>query len=135
MGTTIYHVTQTPDEYMGFRVFVNGKEAPLNCARVSAVPFNRRWPGYQRQKSQTEMINFLSFATDEEVFIEVIPLSPFEDVVIRPLSLGIKPDVTDGKISFKLNFSKLQDIAAKGMSAEKCNPNFCKKYAELLGKS
>lgn len=102
MGTTIYHVTQTPDEYMGYRVFVNGKEAPLNCARVSAVPFNRRWPGYQRQKSQTEMINFLSFATDEEVFIEVIPLSPFEDVVIRPLSLGIKPDVTDGKISFKL---------------------------------
>ena len=46
----------------------------------------------------------------------------------------VQPDES-GKISFKLNFSKLQDIAAKGMSAEKCNPNFCKKYAELLGKS
>lgn len=39
------------------------------------------------------------------------------------------------KISFKLDFSKLQNISETEMSAEKCNPNFCKKYAELLGKS
>lgn len=39
------------------------------------------------------------------------------------------------KISFKLDFRKLQNISKTEMSAEKCNPNFCKKYAELLGKS
>lgn len=102
MSIRIYNVNDSDEKYTAYRVFVNKKEVRLDCARASAFPINRRWPGHQRQLEQTELINFLSFATDEEVLIEIIPLDDFEDVVVRPKSLGIIPDITDGVISFKL---------------------------------
>lgn len=105
MSIRIYNVNETDENYISYKVFINKKEVKLDCARVSAVPFNRRWPGHQRQLDQTEMINLLSFATDEEVLIEIVPFEPFENAVIRPKSLGITPDISNGKISFKLKKS------------------------------
>ena len=102
MSCNIYTVTKTDIYTENYIVKVNGKQVPLNTARVSAMPFNRRWPGHQRSIDQTELVNFLSLETDEVLEFEIIPKVPFEKVEIRPKSLGIKPEISDGKINFTL---------------------------------
>ena len=67
MSYKIYPVTKTKENCTDYEVYVNGVKAELNTARVSAYPFNRRWPGHQRQIEQTELVNFLSMESDEEV--------------------------------------------------------------------
>jgi len=103
MSWYVYPTQNTQPQYRGYRVTINGQEAALNTARVSAMPFNRRWPGHQRTEDQTELCNFLSMETDEPLEFEITPARPFERVEIRPRSLGITPEVTaDGKIRFTL---------------------------------
>ena len=102
MSITVYPVTKTKDCCQDYEVKVNGQAVALDTARVSAIPFNRRWPGHQRGKEQTELINFLSLAFDEAVTFEITPKKPFESVVIRPLSLGVTPEIKDGRITFTL---------------------------------
>ena len=103
MSCNVYPVTQTELHYDGYTVRINGKEAALNTARVSAFPFNRRWPGKQRSTDQSELTNFVSLETDEALDFEIIPSDPFDKVEIRPKSLGIKPEIThDGRILFTL---------------------------------
>ena len=103
MSVNIYPVTKTDICCEDYEVKVNGKIADLNTARVSACPFNRRWPGHQRGIEQTELISFLSLSFDEPVKFEIKPKKPFEKVIIRPLSLGIEPEISEGVISFTLN--------------------------------
>ena len=67
MSYKVYPVTKTELECSDYEVYVNGEKAELNVARVSAYPFNRRWPGHQRQIEQTELVNILSMESDEEV--------------------------------------------------------------------
>ena len=102
MAINIYPVQETENICEQYKVKVNGKSVQLDTARVSAMPLNRRWPGHQREKSQTELVNFLSLATDEAVTFEITPQKPFEDVIIRPLSLGIIPQINDGTSTFTL---------------------------------
>ena len=104
MSYRVYPVTQTELQCQDYTVAVNGNQVDLNSARVSAVPFNRRWPGYQRDISQTELVNFLSLETNEPLTIEVTPTVPFdpEKVVVRPRALGIKPVCENGKITFTI---------------------------------
>lgn len=102
MSCNIYTVTKTDIYTENYIVKVNGKQVPLNTARVSAMPFNRRWPGHQRSIDQTELVNFLSLETDEVLEFEIIPKVSFEKVEIRPSSLGIKPEISDGNIKFTL---------------------------------
>lgn len=80
----IYPVQQVGEKCDDYSVLINGQEAELNTARVSSIPFNRRWPGHQRQTDQTELVNFLSFATDEPVEITVKPKYPFYTADVRP---------------------------------------------------
>ena len=102
MSLNIYPVIKYHD-YKDYEVKINGKTVELNTARVSKYPFNRRWPGHQRQIEQSELINFISFELNEAVTIEIKPKTPFKNVVIRPKSLGIKPQITDnGCIVFSL---------------------------------
>lgn len=104
MKPHIYPVETTQTICNDYQVKVNGVSVSLNSARVSAVPFNRRWPGHQREIEQSELINFLSFAMDEEVEIEVTPKESFDHVEIRPKSLGIEPTITSqGTIKFTLD--------------------------------
>ena len=55
MSVQIYPVTPVDIHCEDYTVKLNGKEVPLDTARVSAYPFNRRWPGHQRQVEQTEL--------------------------------------------------------------------------------
>ncbi len=88
---------------MNYKVKVNGKEVKTEQARVSAMPFNRRWPGHQRTLDQTEIIDFLLIDIDEPLRFEITAPDEFENVVIRPKSLGITPEISDGKtIKFTL---------------------------------
>ena len=103
MAFKIYPVLKTEDSIQDYSVKINGIPVLLDTARVSAVPFNRRWPGHQRSKDQSELINFLSLSFDEPVTFEITPLKPFESVVIRPLTLSIQPEITDGVIRFTMD--------------------------------
>ncbi|MBR6739512.1 MAG: hypothetical protein IKM04_00370 [Clostridia bacterium] len=87
MSYKVYPVTKTELECSDYEVYVNGEKAELNVARVSAYPFNRRWPGHQRQIEQTELVNFLSMESDEEVELKIIPKVPAFPVRIRPREL------------------------------------------------
>ena len=85
-----------------FSVLVDGQPLPLHTAYVSAMPYNRRWPGYQRPVSQREEACFGSFSMDAPVIVEVRPNRAFKNVAVRPLSLNIRPQVQDGIIRFTL---------------------------------
>jgi len=103
MPVNIYPVQKWENECTDYQVKINGKEVPLNTARVSAYPINRRWPGHQRGLEQTELINFLSLSADEPLNFEIKPKNSFEKAVVRPQSLGITPTVSkDGIIRFTL---------------------------------
>jgi len=81
---------------------VAGQNVPVQLCRVSAVPFNRRWPGHQRQIEQSEIAYFASFEMDGPVTVQVQPPFAFSDVVVRPLSKGVRPRVENGRITFTL---------------------------------
>jgi hypothetical protein len=38
-----------------YQLVVDGQDVPVYACRVSAVPFNQIWPGYQRPLDQTEL--------------------------------------------------------------------------------
>ena len=48
-----------------FRVLVNGEEVPVYTCRISRIPFNRPFPGYQRPIDQTEEASFVNIVSDE----------------------------------------------------------------------
>lgn len=103
MSYKVYETTETELNYDGYKIKINGVDVKPNTARVSAVPFNRRWPGHQRGLEQTELINFLSLETNQELSFEITPKEKFEKVIVRPLSLNINPQITeDGRILFVL---------------------------------
>lgn len=100
----IYPVQACGMSCRDYTVYLNGVKAEPDTARVSAVPFNRRWPGHQRQIEQTELCNFIGFEMDGPVNVEIRPNRPFsaDRVVIRPQSLGIRPVCCEGCIRFTL---------------------------------
>ncbi|HPU86487.1 MAG TPA: glycosyl hydrolase family 28 protein [Candidatus Latescibacteria bacterium] len=81
---------------------LDGQKAPVQLCRVSAVPFNRRWPGHQRQIEQSEIAYFTSLEMTEPVTVQVRPGRAFKDVVVRPLSKNVHPQVENGVITFIL---------------------------------
>ena len=81
---------------------VNGLPVPLLACRVSAVPFNQVWPGYQRPPDQTELAGFASWDMSGPVDVEVLAQQPVQSVAVRPASLGIKPAVDGNRIRFTL---------------------------------
>lgn len=103
MSWKAYPITKTELNHDGYEVKINGESVMLDTARVSAAPFNRRWPGHQRSIDQSELVNFLSLETDEKLTFEITPKEKFDKVIIRPVSLGIMPEITeDGRIIFTL---------------------------------
>ena len=100
MSIHLYPITKTMPDAGLFTVRVNGQPAELDTARVSAMPFNRRWPGHQRSKDQSELVSFISLSADEPVTFEITPAKPFETAPVRPGSAGISPVIRDGVITF-----------------------------------
>ncbi|MBQ1552447.1 MAG: hypothetical protein IIZ66_02775 [Clostridia bacterium] len=95
-----YPVPDGEPVYEGMRVTLDGVEAQCYRARVSAVPFNRVWPGHQRPLEQTELAPFISFDMTAPVDVTVSAGREVGEAVVRPLAKGIVPRVEDGKVSF-----------------------------------
>lgn len=85
-----------------FEVACDGVSLDVISCRVSAVPFNQPWPGYQRPLDQTEPSWFTSLDSDGEVTLTVRPTKPFERVAVRPLSKKITPKISGKEITLTL---------------------------------
>ena len=86
-----------------YSVTLNGKPIEVRQCRVSAMPFNRPWPGKQRAFSQSESAGFISFESDEKVEVRVKKTAPFTSAKVRPSSENITPAIENGEIVFTLS--------------------------------
>lgn len=85
-----------------YTVTVNGCIAELTQIRVSAIPFNRTWPGYQRNISQSEIAYVLHVENGDSVDISVKCNCDIDDVKIRPQSKNINVDTCGNSVEFCL---------------------------------
>ena len=87
-----------------YKVFINGQEASVYTCRISAYPFNTWWPGHQRPVNQTEIVSYVNLVSNEELLVEVEPLTKKVDgkIMVKPYSKGIQPKTVDNKIVFTL---------------------------------
>jgi len=99
----IYPAPQGEELSPDFSLKVDGQDAFVYRARVSAYPINQVWPGYQRPVEQTEMASFSYFDCSGKLRVELTSAKEFEEVIIRPLSLGIVPEVEGNTIRFELS--------------------------------
>ena len=74
---------------------------------ISAYPFNRWWPGHQRQIEQSEEASFINIIADEDVTLNVTPLKRTDLSVarVRPRSKGISLTATGDNLTFTLSQS------------------------------
>ena len=91
---------ETPCEL--YDVTVNGEPAGLYKLRVSAIPFNRPWPGKERPVDQTEEAAMLYFEMNAPVEISVKARENIENIAVRPLSKGVKATVEGDTATFTL---------------------------------
>jgi hypothetical protein len=81
---------------------VNGQPVPICACRVSAVPLNQVWPGYQRPAGQTELAGFAHWGMAGPVSVEITSQRWFTNAVVRPGSRAIHPTVNGRLITFSL---------------------------------
>ena len=82
---------------------VNSHAVPVYVCRVSAMPFDQVWPGYQRPLDQTELAGFAYWGMSGAVQVEVTARRPFQSVAIRPTSRAILPTVQGQRITFQFS--------------------------------
>ncbi len=86
-----------------YELTVNTRPVPVYACRVSAVPLNQVWPGYQRPRDQTELAGFACWDMVNPVTVQIQVQRSVKTVVVRPLSLGIRPRRDGNTISFTLD--------------------------------
>ena len=86
-----------------YNLTVGGRPVSVYSCRVSAIPFDQVWPGYQRPLDQTELAGFACWDMSSPVEVVVRSKQPVRSVAVRPSSLGIKPAVKGDRITFKLS--------------------------------
>jgi len=85
-------------------------------ARVSAMPYNIFWPGYQRPLDQTEESGFVILEADEAVPMTVTFTREIKHVVVRPLSKKVAVRVENAHAcSFTLPGPGQYTVEADGM--------------------
>ena len=89
--------------FENYTLRVYGQAVPVYFCRVSAVPFDQVWPGYQRPLDQTELAGFAYWEMSGPVQVEVTVKHPFHSVVVRPLSRGVHPTVQGQRITFGIS--------------------------------
>ena len=81
---------------------VNGQPVPVYSCRVSAMPFNQVWPGYQRPIDQTELAGFAHWGMSGPVSVEITSKRSFTNVVVRPGAREVRPAANGRIITFAL---------------------------------
>ena len=102
-----HHYTKSVFKYTepisgDYKVYVNGREIPVYTCRISAYPFNRVWPGFQRPVNQSELASFVNIVSDEELKIEVVVNKAYENIYLKPYSKGIVPEIVEERVCFTL---------------------------------
>jgi len=97
-----------------FCVRVDGKPVFVYQARVSAVPFNQSWPGYERPLDQTEIASFACWDMSGPVTVEVVSKQAVDRVAVRPTSYGIQPKVDGNRITFALKRPRQVTVEVNG---------------------
>lgn len=82
---------------------VDGQAVPVYSCRVSAMPFNQVWPGYQRPIDQTELAGFAVWDMSGPVRVEVVSRRAVQSVVVRPAARSIRPTIDGDRISWTLD--------------------------------
>jgi hypothetical protein len=100
---TIWAAPQGEKLCEDYELRVNGQPVPVYACRVSAVPFNQVWPGYQRPIDQTELAGFAHWGMSSPVSVQILSKRPFTNVVVRPSARGIRPAVNGRTITFALS--------------------------------
>ena len=85
-----------------YRIFVNGNIVELEKITVSAHPFNRTWPGKQRDPSQSETAYMVRCFGEGKLDVVIETKEEIKAAVIRPLSKNIALNTEKHKISFSL---------------------------------
>ena len=85
-----------------YKVWINGEECQVRACRVSAVPFNRIWPGRRRPLDQLELSSFVSFSSDEKVQVRIKSKRSFQQAVVRPVSKDIDVQRQGDELVFTL---------------------------------
>ena len=83
-------------------VKAGGRQLKVEEARCSAVRKNRRWPGRQRPKCETEICSFVRFDMAQPTEVEVMVPHDFKEVVVKPLSKKVKTVCEGRKVRFTL---------------------------------
>ena len=94
----LYNFAPGEPEYDGLEVFADGERVPLYGARVSKYPINRRWPGFQRPKDQTEIASFALLGATGAFELKVKTEKEINNVTVRPLSKSVKAQWENGEI-------------------------------------
>ncbi|MBR2837203.1 MAG: hypothetical protein IKE55_00300 [Kiritimatiellae bacterium] len=81
------------DDGLAFEVQWNGRPLPVHPARVSKVPMNQVWDGYQRPVEQTETASFVSFDMAEAGELTVRPDASEAGGSAIALPLSYKPPI------------------------------------------
>ena len=100
--------------YTDCAVNLNGRPAMTPVTRVSAMPNNTAWPGHQRPLDQTELAPMLPFEADEPVTVTVTYQTPPAEVLVRPLSRGIKALVEGNTATLTLPSPGAYTVEADG---------------------
>ena len=104
--TEFSHYAKDSDEVVfkllntDFEVKINEIPCEVRECRVSAIPFNRPWPGKQRPYNQSESAGFISFSADEKVEIRVKRKQSFEKALIRPISKNVEVNIINDEAVF-----------------------------------
>ncbi|MBO4422249.1 MAG: hypothetical protein J5879_02335 [Clostridia bacterium] len=86
-----------------YEVTLNGEAAPLYEVRVSAMPFNRPWPGCERPVEQSELAAMTYFEMTSPVTVTVKAKRKIDDITVRPLSKGVKAAADGDTASFVIS--------------------------------
>lgn len=105
-------VTEELSEY--YRVVINGKNVPVYSCRVSTVPLNQVWPGYQRPLDQTELAGFASVETTGSLTVSITCFRQIESVIVRPLAKNISTTIKNHQISLLLPGSGQYTVEVNG---------------------
>ncbi len=86
-----------------YELTVDAQPVPVFACRVSAVPLNQVWPGYQRPLDQAESAGFACWDMLQPVTVRIRSRQEVQSVMVRPQSLGIQPQTEGNTISFVLH--------------------------------
>lgn len=100
MSVTIHPAPAGEPLSEDYAVTVGGVPVPVYGCRVSAVPLNQVWPGYQRPQDQTELAAFACCDAAGPLSVCVTPRREIASVVVRPLSRNVTPVVNGRHVDF-----------------------------------